>query len=120
MYKNGGPPPTEGTGSDKSWLWYPINGGFPIATGIGIPPRQVRIADLNGDGKADYITVDPKTGAVSWYENGGPRDGGGWVWYPRGKVAGGIGDGAGVTFADIVSEHTVVVRAQPLTCNSFQ
>jgi hypothetical protein len=62
------------------------------------------MADIDGDGKVDYLIVDPKTGATSWYQNGG-ADGaanGGWSWVPKGQIASGIGDGAGVQFADIV------------------
>lgn len=58
---------------------------------------------LIGDGKADYLIVDPKTGGVSAYLNGGhnvtaPT---GWTWLPQGPITGCMGDGAGVRFADI-------------------
>ncbi len=58
---------------------------------------------LIGDGRADYLIVDPKTGGVSAYLNGGENVAAstGWIWLPQGSIAGGIGDGAGVKFADI-------------------
>ena len=57
--------------------WAPVNGGKPIATGVG-PRAGVRFADLAGNNKADYIFVD-KAGRVQVYTNGGPIEGG-WLW----------------------------------------
>ena len=60
-------------------------------------------ADLNGDGKADYLNVDLVSGAVTYYENAGASPGApnGWHWIERGPVASGLGEVAGVRFADI-------------------
>lgn len=60
----------------------------------------MRRADLNGDGRDDYVWIDPKTGAATLYVNGGFTSSG-VTWLPWGVVASGIGDGAGVVFADI-------------------
>ncbi|KAL8846305.1 MAG: hypothetical protein Q9221_008603 [Calogaya cf. arnoldii] len=99
-YVNGGP---RGGGSD-GWIWYPQGENGVINTGVGATRDQVRLADINGDKKVDYLTVDPKSGAVTAYLNGGrnPDANKGWVWLPQGVIATGIGrDGEGVRFADI-------------------
>jgi lysophospholipase L1-like esterase len=73
-----------------------------VASGIGAG-RGVRIADLDGDGLDDYLWVDDKTGAATLYINGGYSDGK-INWQPKGQVASGLGDGAGVRFADITGD----------------
>jgi hypothetical protein len=62
-----------------------------------------RMADLNGDGKADYIIIDDKTGAATVYINGGQNSNAnlGWNWIPSGKIASGIAPGKTIQFADI-------------------
>jgi len=45
------------------------------------------------------VYADDKTGAVTMYANGGPGDG--WLWINEGVIASGLGEGAGVRFADI-------------------
>jgi hypothetical protein len=57
----------------------------------------VHLADLDGDGKDDYLWVHPSTGAVTLYLNTGNFD----SWTLVGQVASGIGAGAGVRFADM-------------------
>ncbi|KAK4896112.1 hypothetical protein LTR27_005969 [Elasticomyces elasticus] len=90
-YKNGG-----ASSNSQGWVWFPQNNGDFIATGIG----NIHFADINGDGKADYLAVDDETGAVTMYTNGGPKDDG-WLWISEGVVASGLGEGAGVRFAGI-------------------
>lgn len=42
-----------------------------IATGVGAPRSEILFADLNGDGKADYLRIHPKTGALEvWFNTG--------------------------------------------------
>ena len=80
--------------------WIPINGGNDIASGVG-PGAGVRIADLNGDGRDDYLYVHTN-GAVDAYINRGPS-GTGWNWQQVLNVATGV-PGANqdtVLFADI-------------------
>ncbi|RFU33649.1 hypothetical protein B7463_g2678, partial [Scytalidium lignicola] len=78
-----------------------------IATGVGAKRHQVHLADINGDGRVEYLVVDDKTGAVtSWANEGSAQgndgpDAGKIVWVPQGTIATGIGDGKGVRFADI-------------------
>ncbi|WP_432832370.1 FG-GAP-like repeat-containing protein [Dactylosporangium sp. CA-092794] len=65
-------------------------GGNPGGGG----PRQARFADLNGDGKDDYLAVDPATGSVrTWLNNGADRDGDHWL--PCGITASGTNTGVG-------------------------
>jgi hypothetical protein len=72
-----------------------------IASGVA-PGATVQLADLNGDGKADYIVVDPVSGAVQAYLNGGPKPSGGdWLWFSQGLIASGVAPGATVQFADV-------------------
>jgi lysophospholipase L1-like esterase len=57
----------------------------------------VHVADLDGDGRDDYIWVDAKSGAAALYLNTGDFA----KWNDVGRVASGIGAGEGVRFADI-------------------
>ncbi|ARQ68497.1 hypothetical protein CAG99_06185 [Streptomyces marincola] len=80
---NGGPNPGGG-----DWYWTPQG---TIAGGVGAPGRNVRLADLNGDGRADYVVVNDSSSVQAWL-NGGPKPGGGdWYWAPQGTIAGGVG-----------------------------
>lgn len=72
--------------------WLP----FFVSQGAG-----VRLADMNGDGRDDYLWVHPLTGALTLYLNGGYSADGGVNWIFKGQVATGVGDGPGVMFADI-------------------
>ena len=97
-YLNGGPDPSAYLG----WSWKPQNKGDPIALGVGARRDQIRFANIYGHGRADYLVIDDESGAVEAWENGGPDDSsiGAWKWIPRGQIATGIGEGAGVRFAD--------------------
>ncbi|KAJ3489561.1 hypothetical protein NLG97_g5968 [Lecanicillium saksenae] len=94
LYLNGG------WHSSGKQIWLPQG---VIATGVGSPRSEIHLADLDGDGLADYLVVDPKSGAVTLWKNGGSaaNQANGWLWLPQGKIASGIGAGAGVRFADI-------------------
>jgi hypothetical protein len=45
---------------------------------------------LNGDGRDDYIYLDPKDGEVYGWMNGGKGESE-WLWLPLGRIAGGVG-----------------------------
>ena len=93
---NGGPDPA----AQDGWLWYPLG---EIAAGVGAPGSEVRFADINGDGRADYLVVNPN-GSVDTWLNGDqdPRAQDGWLWYPAGEIAAGVGtSGSQIHFADI-------------------
>jgi hypothetical protein len=81
----------------------PGGGGWgpPIAHASGAAPgSRVALADVSGDGRADYLVVDPSSGSVTaWLNNGGDQGGGGWIYL--GRVAAGAAPGDSVRFADL-------------------
>ncbi len=85
------------------------NGWVPrgrIATGVGSPVSQVQFADINGDGKADYLVVHDNGSVQAWINNGGDTVSSTGVvtngWIQRGQIATGVGfPGSQVQFADI-------------------
>lgn len=93
-----------GRGATQCWV---NNGQNPpgftsigqIAIGGGLGPDYTHIVDMNGDGGADYVQVDPATGAVHVNANCGLYPG---CFIDLGIVydGGGLGNGKGVTFAD--------------------
>jgi hypothetical protein len=74
------------------------DGEFPNRT-------NVHFADINGDGRAEYLWVHDDGSVECWLNGGGQDDGpnaGKITWLPQGKIASGIGkDSAGVRFADL-------------------
>ncbi|MFC5145829.1 FG-GAP-like repeat-containing protein [Streptomyces aureoversilis] len=92
-------------GSVKAWI---NNGGTGhgswtergvFASGVGEPGSKVRFADINNDGKADYLVLQDDGTVQAWINNGG-NDHGGWI--KRGTFATGVGQpGSRVRFADI-------------------
>ncbi|KAH7409537.1 hypothetical protein BKA64DRAFT_705302 [Cadophora sp. MPI-SDFR-AT-0126] len=78
-----------------------------IATGVQGVRNQTVFADINGDGRADYLKVTRVgSGAVDEYQNGGGPDNGPnaakVVWYPKGQITTGDGtSGANVMFGDL-------------------
>jgi FG-GAP-like repeat len=88
-----------GTGKDGTWIWTPKG---KIATGVGAVREDIRLADIDGDGKADYLWVDQTTGETKMWRNGGVGSGGNWIWTPQGEIATGVGAvGSLVRFADL-------------------
>ncbi|MCD9140579.1 GDSL-type esterase/lipase family protein, partial [Streptomyces albireticuli] len=70
-----------------------------FATGVGEPGDKVRFADINADGKADYLTLQDNGVVNAWINNGGTNHGG---WTEHGTFATGVGEpGDKVRFADI-------------------
>ncbi|KAL9635740.1 MAG: hypothetical protein Q9204_002513 [Flavoplaca sp. TL-2023a] len=72
--------------SETKPIWIPQGESKSIATGLA-KPELVQLADVDGDGKADYCYLDAKTGALS-------------VYYNRGNADTSV-TGDGVVFADI-------------------
>ncbi|CAO1598290.1 hypothetical protein XANCAGTX0491_002060 [Xanthoria calcicola] len=96
-YVNGGP------AADGHWIWHPQPA--LIAGGVGGKRDEIQFADLNGDGRAEYLWVH-KDGSVDVWLN--QRDGAETAstlainWNPQTRSTTGIGrDGAGVRFADL-------------------
>ncbi|WP_131741945.1 GDSL-type esterase/lipase family protein [Actinomadura roseirufa] len=72
-----------------------------VASGVG-PGAKVRFADMDGDGKDDYLVLNDDGSVDAWRNAGGDQDGRpGWI--PMGKIASGVGTEPSdtVTFADI-------------------
>ncbi|MCF3105187.1 VCBS repeat-containing protein [Streptomyces roseoverticillatus] len=70
-----------------------------IATGTGAPGNKIRFADINADGKADYLVVEDNGSVHAWLnKTSGTND----DWEDRGIIATGTGaPRAKVRFADI-------------------
>ncbi|MET9416171.1 FG-GAP-like repeat-containing protein [Streptomyces klenkii] len=71
-----------------------------IAGGVGAPGRNIRFADINGDGKADYLAVSDNGAVDAWINksSGSTHDN----WSSWGRIAGGVGaPGRNIRFADI-------------------
>ncbi|MEV6689271.1 FG-GAP-like repeat-containing protein [Streptomyces sp. NPDC051130] len=84
------------------------------ATGTTTRPEQVRLADFDGDGKADYLTI-ADNGAVHAYLNRGGDQAGSTGWRDIGQVATGTTkDRARVHLADYDGDG----RADYWTVNS--
>ncbi len=83
-------------GVPGNWNWEPFG---LVATGVA-RAETVHLADIDGDGMDDYLSVDPATGATrGWINKGGTPDH--WNWEPYGLVATGVAPGDQVQFADI-------------------
>lgn len=67
------------TGHGNAQSWASVNKGRYIATNAGGTGDGVFFADLNGDGRADYILVY-KDGKILWWRNDGPSNVG-WKWH---------------------------------------
>ncbi|QIW95188.1 hypothetical protein AMS68_000706 [Peltaster fructicola] len=93
-YKNNG----ANSASTDGWNWSPWGTIFDGSSDV----LNIRIADLDGDGKADYIVVDPKTGAATAQLNGGPKADAPdhWQWTQT-PVTNGFGASSTIHFADI-------------------
>ncbi|KAK2733485.1 hypothetical protein FQN57_002094 [Myotisia sp. PD_48] len=93
-----------------------------IAGGVGGTREEVRFADLNGDGRAEYLRVHPDGSVSAWLNVlEASNDIKNIIWVPQGKIAGGIGlPGAGVRFADLNgdgrAEYLHVSAVGEVTC----
>ncbi|MFF3416021.1 FG-GAP-like repeat-containing protein [Streptomyces sp. NPDC002698] len=74
-----------------------------IASGVGVPADQVRLADANADGYADYLAVDAAGAVRAWLNKGGTGTAG---WTSAGQIASGAdAPGSSVRFADINADR---------------
>lgn len=85
--------------SDGGRIW---GSRSTVATGVRQPGSKVRFADINGDGKDDYI-IQFDGGAADGYSNTGniPNSGKERNWVGMGTIAGGVSDQGPVQYADI-------------------
>ncbi|KQX52231.1 MULTISPECIES: FG-GAP-like repeat-containing protein [unclassified Streptomyces] len=87
-------------------------GAGQIASGVGVPGDQIRLADVNGDAYADYLAVDAAGAVRAWLNKGGTGTAG---WTDSGRIAAGTdAPGSAVRFADIDADRRadyVVVEA---------
>lgn len=87
-----------GVGSNGDFKWKTgWNQLGQIAEGIGRDGQYVRMLDMNGDGKADYVWVDPTSGETICWLNNRPNG-----WAPAGNngvIAAGAAPGDRVFFA---------------------
>jgi len=98
-----------------------------IATGVGSLRENIVFADINGDGRADYLSVSHVNGAVIEFENGGGPDNGPDAdkinWISVGTIATGVGDsGATIQFADLTGDgraEFIDVNAQTSAVNAW-
>ncbi len=100
----GDPGPTAGTTPQNVCSHTPGGKWLPqgkIAGGVGAPGSSIHFADLNGDGKDDYVVVDPMTGSVNAWLNMGGNGYADWGWNPMGVIASGMALGSEIQFADV-------------------
>ncbi|KAL8910761.1 MAG: hypothetical protein Q9171_003973 [Xanthocarpia ochracea] len=93
----------------QHWNWVPFNNFEEIATGAGAKREMIHFADMDGDGKQDFNIVEPKSGAIVLYKNGGQQPDGKWTWIPAldGKpIATGLGPGKLIRLADLDGTYT--------------
>lgn len=87
-------------GAKVGWLAQTVT-----ATGVGGGRNNTFLADINGDGRADYLQLGDDGSLSVWRNDGGPDNGphaGEPVWYPQGILTPGDGTpGARVMFADL-------------------
>lgn len=83
-----------GTGNGVSWASQGV-----VASGVGASRDAVRFADVNGDGRDDYVVLDADGVAKGWLNTRSPS---GMGWSYAGVVASGVGATPDqVRFADL-------------------
>lgn len=116
-------------------------GDAPVNPGHGTKREYIRLADvgvhlvycfsflrrakasanpdsqMDGDGKADILSIDEKTGAISCWLNTGPSkdSNNAWYWNPMGVISPGVGDSIGIQFADVTV--SIFATLTYLICN---
>ncbi|MFF3442385.1 FG-GAP-like repeat-containing protein [Streptosporangium sp. NPDC002721] len=64
----------------------------------GAPRHQVRFADVNGDGRDDYLVVGSQGQVSAWHNTGST-----WAW--QGEIASGAAPGDQIRFADVNGDN---------------
>ncbi len=73
-------------GSPGNWNW---DGYGRVANGVGTPGREIEFADINGDGRDDYLSVSDEGRVFAWINGSGQKNN--WTWLPQGEIAAGVG-----------------------------
>ncbi|KAL8819440.1 MAG: hypothetical protein Q9223_002123 [Gallowayella weberi] len=121
LNSNGGPIASGvGHNGDMKWIANYDPHWPKAASGIGKNGTGVMFADLNGDGRADYLHVDEKSGSVIAYLNTGVGDEISWVPVNDGKeIASGVAPRALIRFADMdqdgKDDYVVIGKAGSVT-----
>ncbi|KAF5619593.1 lipolytic G-D-S-L family [Fusarium tjaetaba] len=90
-YKGTGKIAQGGVGSNGDWKYHKDwRAEGQVAEGLGLENQYVRLHDMNGDGKADYVWIHPKTGEITCWLNNLPKP-----WSKAGNNNGIIGSGVG-------------------------
>ncbi|MFI2369247.1 FG-GAP-like repeat-containing protein [Streptomyces sp. NPDC018833] len=104
LHKDGAVDAWLNTGGDSGGTaWWTSRGR--IASGVGATMDQIRFADVNGDGRDDYLVVSADGAVKAWLNRGGDS-GGSAGWAERGQIASGVGaTREQIRFADINADH---------------
>ncbi|MEW9532008.1 FG-GAP-like repeat-containing protein [Microbispora sp. NPDC049125] len=79
----------------KTWTEWGV-----VAPGFGVSRDEVRFADIDGDGRDDYLAVNAQGRVRAWLNTIGQS--GGQSWFSLGEIASGVGmSRADVEFADV-------------------
>ncbi|KAH8886549.1 hypothetical protein GQ53DRAFT_657685 [Thozetella sp. PMI_491] len=116
-----------GDGTDD-YIWVGPNGEIDIylniglrpywenhqgVTTLGVPRKTIHLADLDGDGRCDFLSVDKVTGAVRMWLNNWDGSSRTWKFVDQGIVSGSAGcsqgygvieNDLGVRFADLTGD----------------
>ncbi|KAL6864240.1 SGNH hydrolase-type esterase domain-containing protein [Trichoderma novae-zelandiae] len=102
-----------GVGRTEDWKFHKDwRAAGKLADGFGLDPRYVRLHDMNGDGKADYVWLNPKTGEIRCWLNNLPEP-----WSPAGTNNSIIGAGAGPAATVYLADMNGDGRADYLVVN---
>lgn len=90
-----------GVGQNGDWKYHKNwQDGNIVAEGLNWGNDGVRLHDMNGDGKADYVWVHPETGEIRCWINNLPNP-----WSPAGNnnavIGSGVGPGKTIFLADM-------------------
>ncbi|EYB22343.1 hypothetical protein FG05_13219 [Fusarium graminearum] len=92
-YKGIGKITQGGIGKNGDWKYHKDwKAEGQVAEGLGLVNQYVRLHDMNGHGKADYIWIHPKTGEITCWLNNLPKPcwDNGWKYVPGGEVTSGV------------------------------
>ena len=97
----------------RSPKWVPLG---TVKTGEGYPQAHVRLADIDGDGRTDYVVFDANTANIYAWRNGALQPGAPQYWQAMGQIFSGLPakDLSGWRFVDLNGD-----KKDDRTCNSL-